>query len=100
MEINLYFPFVVTRFGCLKYRMEERRVKRFQIGDICSPSSFVPAKRKPGKSIAKLKVSRSNVKCICNFLKLFHKKYFFILSFSVVGFFVLFPHDSYISEIV
>lgn len=29
--------------------MEERRVKRFQIGDSISPSSFVPVKRKSNK---------------------------------------------------
>lgn len=29
--------------------MEERRVKRFQIGDSISPSSFVPVKRKSYK---------------------------------------------------
>lgn len=30
--------------------MEERRVKRFQIGDSISPSSFVPVKRRSKKT--------------------------------------------------
>lgn len=36
------------------YRMEERRVKRFQIGDSISPSSFVPVKRKPRSLLKKV----------------------------------------------
>ncbi|KAJ6635494.1 Monocarboxylate transporter 12, partial [Pseudolycoriella hygida] len=40
-------PVVNQRHKTVNYRMAARRVKRFQIGDNCSPVSFVPVKRKP-----------------------------------------------------
>lgn len=47
---NRNLMFYTFRFGStndyVRYRMEARRVKRFQIGDSISPSSFVPVKRK------------------------------------------------------
>lgn len=48
--ISHVFLVFIFRFGStndyVRYRMEARRVKRFQIGDSISPSSFVPVKRK------------------------------------------------------
>lgn len=49
--------------------MEERRVKRFQIGDSISPTSFVPVKRKSNKdpySQVRMPVSTANCRLVCS----------------------------------
>lgn len=82
------------------YRMEERRVKRFQIGDSISPSSFVPVKRKSYKDPYN-QVSFFILKYIdCKNLNGLIKLFLFSSVIPVVQFSAVDPHDSYVTVII